>query len=228
MRGQGIGTRIMRSVENEAARRGCRGVWLDTASYQAPAFYQKLGFTPFARIDDYITGHDRFWFRKTPIGGGQDQGLAIVDEPDEASRRGVSETLSAYNTARVGPGGWRHVAVVLREDEESPSLGGLWGRFGRDWLFIELLGLPEARRGQGIGRRIMADAEAAARQAGCRGIWLDTFSFQARPFYERLGYTCLGEIPDYPPPHSRFLLARRLDGAPLLRDTASAQPRNPR
>ena len=41
-------------------------------------------------------------------------------------------------------------------------------------------------------------AEREAVQRGCHGAWLDTFEFQARGFYERLGYTCFGELPNYP------------------------------
>jgi hypothetical protein len=47
-------------------------------------------------------------------------------------------------------------------------------------------------------------------------VWLDTYSFQARGFYERLGYTVFGTINDYPPGHSRFFLTKTLspDGVP--------------
>ena len=55
----------------------------------------------------------------------------------------------------------------------------------------------------------MAQAEAEAARRGCIGAWLDTFSFQARPFYQRHGYVVLGEIKDYPPPHSRFFMVKQ-------------------
>jgi GNAT superfamily N-acetyltransferase len=54
-------------------------------------------------------------------------------------------------------------------------------------------------------------AEDQARARGCIGAWLDTFSFQARPFYERLGYQVIGRLDDFPPPFTRFFMARRLD-----------------
>jgi ribosomal protein S18 acetylase RimI-like enzyme len=52
----------------------------------------------------------------------------------------------------------------------------------------------------------MAEAEAVRRK--CVGAWLDTYSFQARGFYERLGYTVLGEIADYPPGHTRYFMKK--------------------
>ena len=56
----------------------------------------------------------------------------------------------------------------------------------------------------------MRTAEEVARERGCAGIWLDTFSFQARGFYEKLGYTVFGRIDDYPPGQSRFWLRKHL------------------
>ena len=56
----------------------------------------------------------------------------------------------------------------------------------------------------------MEQAEAVAREQGCVGIWLDTFTFQAPGFYRKLGYALFGEIPDYPPGSSRFFLSKRL------------------
>jgi hypothetical protein len=45
---------------------------------------------------------------------------------------------------------------------------------------------------------------------GCRGAYLDTFSYQARPFYEKLGYAVFGTLDDYPPGHQRFFMRKRL------------------
>ncbi len=55
----------------------------------------------------------------------------------------------------------------------------------------------------------MAHSEEAARR-GCRYAWLDAFSFQARGFYEKLGYTVLGTLEDSPPGHSRYFLKKNL------------------
>ncbi len=70
--------------------------------------------------------------------------------------------------------------------------------------------VPGAQRGQGLGTRILSMTEDEARARGCVGAWLDTHSWQARPFYEKLGYTAFAELPDYPPGHSRFFVQKRL------------------
>ena len=55
----------------------------------------------------------------------------------------------------------------------------------------------------------MDAAEAVARERGCIGARLDTYSFQARGFYEKRGYRVVGTIEDCPPGHARHTMAKR-------------------
>ena len=63
--------------------------------------------------------------------------------------------------------------------------------------------------GRGVGRELMDRAETRARERGCHSAWLDTFSFQARGFYEKRGYEEFGQL-DYPPDHHRHFMQKRL------------------
>ncbi|HWX49853.1 MAG TPA: GNAT family N-acetyltransferase [Roseomonas sp.] len=123
-------------------------------------------------------------------------------------RAALIAALTQYNDAQVGPSNFRPLVLLLR-DAEGATVGGLWGRSVYDWLFIELLAVPEALRGRGLGAELMRRAEAVARERGCLGIWLDTYSFQARPFYEKLGYTLFAELPDHPRGGARYFLQKR-------------------
>jgi len=136
--------------------------------------------------------------------------IEVVATPGEAERDAILAVLVAHNDAAVGPSPRRQVAIVVRDDAGA-IVGGLWGRIGYRWLFVEYLALPPAMQGQGVGRDLMLRAEAEARADDCVGIWLDTFSFQARGFYEKLGYTTYGKIADFPPGHHRFFLSKRID-----------------
>ena len=137
--------------------------------------------------------------------------MQIVVDPqlkadDIAAIRGP---LHAFNDSRVdSPDG--HFGVLIKDDA-GHTIGGLAAQWYYNWMFIELLFVPEQLRGQDIGTRLMAEAETYAIANGMVGIWLDTFGFQARGFYEKLGYVVFGELPDYPGSHSRYFLQKRLD-----------------
>jgi GNAT superfamily N-acetyltransferase len=136
--------------------------------------------------------------------------IIATDTPDLSVREAIGRGLEAYNEAQDGPGEFRRLALLLRDAGTSEIVGGLWGWTYRHWLTVELLFVPEALRGTGFGSELMRLAEEEAVRRGCRGAWLDTFSFQARGFYERLGYAVFGAIEDYPPSHSRFFLSKTL------------------
>jgi GNAT superfamily N-acetyltransferase len=128
----------------------------------------------------------------------------------DAAGDAIHAIIGAFNTAQTGmPDTDAPLALVLRDDAGAIT-GGLYGRSYYDWLFVNLLIVPEALRGQRMGSKLMAEAETIARARGCTGIWLDTFSFQARGFYEKLGFTMFGEIEDYPEGHARYFFKKRL------------------
>jgi GNAT superfamily N-acetyltransferase len=104
------------------------------------------------------------------------------------------------------------MAILIRDDHGA-TIGGLWGTIAFDWLIIELLFVPEALRGSDLGTAIMNRAEAFASRRGCIGAWLDTFSFQARGFYEKLGYALVGVLPDHPRGGARYFLSKRFEAA---------------
>lgn len=136
--------------------------------------------------------------------------IEVSTAPAPGEEDAVRAVLAAANAAQ----GWPHlretVLLTLR-DAEGVILGGLIGRIAWHWLVVETLALPPALRGQGWGARLLAEAEAEARHRGCVGGRLDTYSFQARGFYEKQGWRVAGTIEDCPPGHTRFTMIKRLD-----------------
>lgn len=64
LRAQGIGSRLLRTAEQEAINRGCTGAFLDTLSFQAPGFYEKHGYSVFGKLDGLPPGQTRFYMDK--------------------------------------------------------------------------------------------------------------------------------------------------------------------
>lgn len=137
-------------------------------------------------------------------------GITIAQNPSESDREAVLAPLRAYNIDRAGDPRIRPVAILLT-DENGDRVGGLWGRCAYDWLFVELLAVPTEHRGGNYGTALMRQAEDIAKANGCIGIWLDTYEFQARGFYERLGFEMFGALDDHPIGQKRFFLQKRFD-----------------
>ena len=108
----------------------------------------------------------------------------------------------------VDKDGFDPVAVFIRED--GTILGGVSGVFNWNWLQISLLWVDDSLRGRGYGRQLMETIESLARERGCERAHVDTFSFQAREFYESLDYEVFATLEDYPPGHSRHYLRKAL------------------
>jgi GNAT superfamily N-acetyltransferase len=64
LRGRGFGQRLLRRVEDEARKRGAKNVYLDTFSFQAPDFYKKQGYQVFGKLENFPSGHQRYFLTK--------------------------------------------------------------------------------------------------------------------------------------------------------------------
>ncbi|WP_430390064.1 GNAT family N-acetyltransferase [Dyella sp. 20L07] len=134
--------------------------------------------------------------------------LHELPNPTGEDREAIAEPLRRYNRSKVPTLDIRPLVLAL-QDEQGRTVGGLWGETALDWLHIDLLAVPESMRGKDVGSALMQRAETLARERGCIGVWLDTFAFQARGFYEKLGYTVFGEIADHPAGGARYFLSKR-------------------
>jgi GNAT superfamily N-acetyltransferase len=100
--------------------------------------------------------------------------------------------------------------AVLARTSTGELAGGIRASAFWGYLSIELLWLSEPARGGGIGTRLVRAAEAFAVQHGFQYARVETTSFQAKPFYEKLGYEVFGVLDDFPPGYRSYYLKKRL------------------
>jgi GNAT superfamily N-acetyltransferase len=136
--------------------------------------------------------------------------LTLTDAPDPALPEIIRDGLDRFNDAITGASDRRSLAVELRDPATGDLIGGLSGRTSLGLLFIDLVFVPESVRGQDVGTRMLALAEAEARRRGCRAAMLYTISFQAPGFYMKRGYRVFGEIACDPPGTARVFLTKDL------------------
>ncbi|MFQ5401594.1 MAG: GNAT family N-acetyltransferase [Anaerolineae bacterium] len=134
--------------------------------------------------------------------------LEMMDEPAPVDLQTITDGLNAASTEFAPPYEKRPLTLLYRNDGR--LLGGLVGSTVWGWLYINLLWVDKSQRNAGLGRQLVLAAEAEAVRRGCHAAFLNTFSFQARGFYEKLDYTVFGQLDDYPPGHQRIYMQKRL------------------
>ena len=217
-RGRGYATGLMEAAEEYGLRKNCVGAFLQTGSYEARPLYEKLGYSVFASLSDHpVKGHSRFFMSKQ-FSGARDRPRASIDatlvmdpysshEVEEVIRRGIQ----THAHAAIGlPEETWSAANFFLQSEAGEILGGALGNTWGRWYFLAELWVDRPLRGQGHAQRLVAAAEQHAIQRGCTNAFLDTFSFQARPFYEKFGYTVFGVLEEHPVGHRHFYLSKRL------------------
>ena len=122
----------------------------------------------------------------------------------EAEKEAVYSWLKDYNHERNGDfmrslevTGTEIPLFLSARDEAGKVIGGLEGLMIHKWLRIQIMAVDPDHRRNGLGTDLVHRAEELAVQQGCRHAFVDTMSYQAPGFYERLGYRVAGQIPDW-------------------------------
>lgn len=138
-------------------------------------------------------------------------GLAFSshDDPPADARAVVDEGLGAFNDAAAPLHEVRPLAVFVR-DAEGRVVGGAVGRRWGAFAELQQLWVHDSQRGRGLGQALLRRFEADCAAHGVHTLSLETFSFQARPFYERLGWRVVQVHAQYPHRIKRYSMRREL------------------
>jgi GNAT superfamily N-acetyltransferase len=134
---------------------------------------------------------------------------SIDHHPSDHAIQALRQELIAYNIATAAIDTSRDIAVFLH-DAYGHLRGGIVGAIWGQCLEIHYLWVHASLRGNGYGTRLLRTLEQEARSQQCHTAVLDTYSFQAPDFYQRLGYEIFGVIKGYPRGNQKVFLKKRL------------------
>ena len=132
----------------------------------------------------------------------------------DADRTGLAELRSAviaFNEAATGYTDGLAMSCLLRDDR-GELVAGLDGFTWGGYAMIEWLWVRDDHRHSGLGARLVRAAEDEALARGCVVVRVNTHTFQAPGFYERLGYEQIGAALDTPVGHGEHFYAKRVKG----------------
>jgi len=133
----------------------------------------------------------------------------VNERPSEKDVQELKQHLRDYNVTHANSNDGYGIAIFLRDDQRQ-MVAGISGWLWGECLEIDYLWVQEAVRGQGVGKQLVIALEEAAVVRGCRQITLETFSFQAPEFYQKLGYNEFGVIDGFGNHFRKFYMPKRL------------------
>lgn len=127
--------------------------------------------------------------------------------------KAILDGLVKYNLSKVPlrqPETFVEVCRAVKDEEGNVIAGCLANIYCWNVMYIDILWVEECARGQGLGSRLLEDAERIARENRCTLIHLDTFDFQAKDFYLKHGFHLFGVLEGCPEGHCRYYLSKKL------------------
>jgi hypothetical protein len=129
--------------------------------------------------------------------------IGLEAEPKASDINLIVKGPMEFNRLQTGGATPEYLLATVRNDQ-GLVVGGLLGATYLGWLQIHSVWLPDELRGFNYGSELMAIAEGEALRRECSRVFLETYSFQALPFYEKRGYTVISRLPDFPPGGARY------------------------
>ncbi|MHA1492920.1 MAG: GNAT family N-acetyltransferase [Candidatus Thorarchaeota archaeon] len=218
-RGNGYGRNLILEAHRLAKKQGCVSSHTYTFSWQAPDFYQAVGYKLIATYDGYHGGITELILMK--------RFDTINEEPNQKvdpTRFTISEdsTEESQIAVRRGLGSnfTKHVSHVLKEyphtgyslvikNEEGQVIGGTNGYTTMGTMFVEGLWVAEKYRGQGYGKDLLMHAEKRAKEMGCIAGQGACFTFQNIEFFKKHGYGFYGHTDAYPNDVKEYFIIKK-------------------
>lgn len=138
--------------------------------------------------------------------------VSTTDKINQESYDKIVEMLVAYNqskTQEFKDAINKPLEIIVR-NEQGEIIGGLYGRSIWETLEIKTFAVKQENRKAGLGRKLILEVEAEAKRRNCRFVSLDTFSFQAPGFYEKLGFEKIGTETDFPKGFEKYYYRKKL------------------
>lgn len=215
----GYGRNLVMEAHRLGKEQGCLSSHTYTFSWQAPEFYQTVGYKLNATYDGYAGGIKEHILMKklesidnSTYKKGDSSRFTIIEDSTPESQKIVQRGLGSNFDD--------HVSQVLKEyphtgycfilkNSDGEVIGGIDGYTTLGTLFIEGLWVAEPYRNQGHGKQLLLHAEEFAKEGRCVASQSTCFTFQNLEFFKNNGYGFYGHTDAYPNEVKEYFLIKR-------------------
>jgi ribosomal protein S18 acetylase RimI-like enzyme len=220
-RGLGLGRDLVLKAERIGKEKGYSTSQTWSFSFQAPEFYQSIGYKVLGIFDGYIDGITEYVLMKRLETDQQvpnedndpdREGFTISEDTSEASMKVLHDGLHKYVSEHVGELRKKNPEIKINlavKDKDGQVIGGILAGTTLKTMYIRHLWIAERYRGRGYGRKLLMTAEKTAIENGCISGQTWVLSFQSPEFFQKLGYEIFGISDGYPDSNKEYYFIKR-------------------
>ncbi|MFX1518022.1 MAG: GNAT family N-acetyltransferase [Promethearchaeota archaeon] len=224
-RGRGYGRYLVSQAENIAKKKGYPASQTWTFSFQAPEFYQRIGYKLVGTFDGYTDGITEYILRKKfkldekPYNASrlnQDE-FTISEDASEESMKILHEGLHKYVTKHVGELRKKYPEIRIKlvaKNEEGQVIGGAHAYTTLKVVHTVQLWVDENYRNQGYGKKLLSTVERIAIDNGCISALVNALSFESPEFFQKRGYKIFGISDAYNDSVQEYFLKKSFSNSP--------------
>ncbi len=192
-------------------RGNVEGVQINTVQEQRVLDFQNIGFGVHGELDDMPSGNKNSFLL--------DKDLKQLEIKGDYQLRSSSDPIHSYDTVLKDEIKKQRESLDFSTDkidlqfvvlDNDQFIGGIYGHFQFEYLFINVLFVDKKYRGKRIASKLMHMIESEAVKQDVTNIFLTTFEFQALDFYKKRGYEVVMTIEDFPKGFAEYTLFRKM------------------
>jgi GNAT superfamily N-acetyltransferase len=137
----------------------------------------------------------------------------IFFESTDEEKESLDDKLVAFNKSKVPyqqSEDWISLSYVLKDETGQVTAGIVAALHAWKVMYVDILYVEADYRGKGYGTLLLEKAESEAKSLGGYLSYLDTLDFQAKEFYQKMGYSVFGVLEDCPRGHNFYYMQKRL------------------
>jgi len=205
---------ILKALMNDVRkfyRGNVEGIHFDTVLEQRVQDFQKIGFSVNGELDDMPSGNKNVFLididlEHLEISG--DYQMKSSSEPILSYDSVLKSEINKFRKSLDFSSEKIDLQYVALDNEQ--FVGGIYGNFQFEYLFINILFVNKKYRGKRIASKLMHMIESEAVKRGVTNIYLTTFEFQAANFYKKRGYEVVMTVEDFPKGFAEYTLYKKM------------------
>ncbi|WP_432665634.1 GNAT family N-acetyltransferase [Wukongibacter baidiensis] len=211
-RNLGYGEKLLLAVEKIAREKGCELIYFSPYSFKNPEFYKKHDYRVIGIEDNFSGGYKRYYLRKYISVELKDREELKVSKEYTADDEKylIQKYIDEFHKSKAGHDEESEEINLTLKDDKERLIAGILSKRVMEYLWISFLWVDDKYRGLGYGKKLLLELEKIAKEKGYKLIRLDTFSFQAPKFYEKLNYKLIAVEDDCPKGHTHYFFNKEI------------------